>query len=251
MQLVFDALRLNTKLRACVCNVEMGAEALLDRQLARISGIDLTSIRDRAVEATHMDRIDAAMVSIEPVVERLSFVTAPFDLGNVAEVVDATGADILMLDYIQRIKPAAQVGGKASDRRGDVDATMDYLRQFAEAGMAVFVIAAVARTKNKKGQSSYDADGLGLASFRESSELEFGADDAFLLVPDKDDRDAVVLKHLKARHGEPRDLSLEFDRSLQRFTALDAGMPGKTAFAVNQQDIDRKLKDAWAGRGKK
>jgi hypothetical protein len=41
--------------------------------------------------------------------------------------------------------------------------------------------AAIGRTKDSKGRSSYDGDGLNLASFRESSELEFGADDAFLL----------------------------------------------------------------------
>ena len=54
-----------------------------------------------------------------------------------------------------------------------------------------------------------------LASFRESSELEFGADDAFILVPDEDD--TVVLRHLKARHTEAKDLVLQFDRRCQRF----------------------------------
>jgi replicative DNA helicase len=93
---------------------------------------------------------------------------------------------------------------------------MSYLRQFADTGVAVVVVAAVARTKDQKGRSSYSGDGLSLASFRESSELEFGADDAFILVP-KDD-DSVTLKHLKARHTEPKDLVLQFDRKRQRFT---------------------------------
>ncbi len=30
-----------------------------------------------------------------------------------------------------------------------------------------------------------------------------------------------MLRHLKARHTEPRDLTLEFDRTLQRFSTLD------------------------------
>jgi replicative DNA helicase len=84
------------------------------------------------------------------------------------------------------------------------------------------VVAAVARTKDKRGRSSYHGDGLNLASFRESSELEFGADDAFILVPDDDDSEygtmKVTLRHLKARHTEPKDLVLEFDRHLQRFS---------------------------------
>ena len=33
-------------------------------------------------------------------------------------------------------------------------------------------------------RNSYEGDALNLASFRESSELEFGADDAFILAPD-------------------------------------------------------------------
>ena len=58
-----------------------------------------------------------------------------------------------------------------------------------------------------------------LASFRESSELEFGADDAFILVPTGES--AVTLKHLKARHAEPKDLVLNFDRKRQRFTPVE------------------------------
>ena len=41
MQAVIDALRLTPTLRALVCNVEMPAAGALDRQLARLSGIDL------------------------------------------------------------------------------------------------------------------------------------------------------------------------------------------------------------------
>ena len=56
---------------------------------------------------------------------------------------------------------------------------MNYLRQFAEAGVGLMVVSAVGRSKDSKGRSSY-TEGLSLASFRESSELEFGADDAFI-----------------------------------------------------------------------
>jgi replicative DNA helicase len=63
---------------------------------------------------------------------------------------------------------------------------------------------------------------LGLASFRESSELEFGSDDAFILVPDLEDSDTVTLKHLKARHTEAKDLVLTFDRPRQRFAPLES-----------------------------
>jgi replicative DNA helicase len=101
---------------------------------------------------------------------------------------------------------------------------MDYLRQFADADAAVLLLSSVGRTKDNKGRTSYSGDGLNLASFRESSELEFGADDAFILVPDENadyDTLTVTLRHLKARHTQPKDLVLEFDRRTQRFTEIE------------------------------
>lgn len=211
MQAVVDALRLTATLKAVVCNIEMPPRVLLDRQLARISGIDLRTIRYRQLGAEHASRIDQALSTLEPLVERLAFVRPPFNLENVAATADDFGAGLLLLDYIQRIPPP----GDHRDRRGAVDATMDYLRQFADAGVAVIVVSAVGRGKDRKGRSSYAGEALSLASFRESSELEFGADDAFILIPDDDS--AVTLRHLKARHGEARDVVLDFDRPRQRF----------------------------------
>lgn len=218
MQGAVDALRLTPTFRALVCNVEMQAGVLLDRQLARLSGIDLTTIRYRRLGREHADRIDRAMATLESVADRLCFVRPPFDLGNVAAVADDFRADLIVLDYIQRIAPP----GKHDNRRSSVDATMNYLRQFADAGVAVVVISAVGRSKDRRGRNTYAADDLSLASFRESSELEFGADAAWLLAPDRThDENAVTLWHLKDRYGELRDMPLIFDGARQSFTPAD------------------------------
>jgi replicative DNA helicase len=169
MQMEIDALRLTPSLRAAVCNVEMPPAVLLDRQLARLSGIDLSLIRHRQLGAAHAGRIDQALHTLEPLVGRLAFVRPPFDLANVAATADEFGAQLLVLDYIQRILPPGEHG----DKRGSVNATMDYLRQFADAGTAVLVISAIGRTRDSKGRSPYAPEGLSLASFRESSELEY------------------------------------------------------------------------------
>jgi replicative DNA helicase len=214
MQSVVDALRMTPKLKAVVCNIEMPPSVLLDRQLARLSGVDLKTIRYRRLTDEHADRIEQALATLEPVCERLAFVRPPFDLQNVAATVDAFDGDLLVLDYIQRIAPP----GQQADRRGAVDATMNFIRQFADSGRAVIVVAAVSRSKDSKGRSSYDPEGLSLASFRESSELEFGADDAFILARMDEESDHVVMKHLKSRNGECRDLVLRFDGATQRFS---------------------------------
>jgi replicative DNA helicase len=189
MQCVIDALRLTPTLRAVVCNIEMTPAVLLDRQLARLSGVSATAIRHRQISGHHADRIDAALNSLDEIAERLCFVRPPFDLGNVAATADefaplTGGGDddlLLVLDYIQRIQPP----GSHGDKRGSIDATMNYLRQFADAGAALLVVASVGRQKDSRGRSSYDGDSLDLASFKESGESEFGADDAFILAPVK------------------------------------------------------------------
>lgn len=217
MQITINALRLNEALRALVCNIEMPPSVLLDRQLSRLSGIPYDIIRHRQCSSEHAERLEIGMNTLEGIVDRLAFVRPPFNLENVAAAADDFHADMLVLDYIQRIPPPGDHG----DKRHSVDATMNYLRQFADAGTAVIVVAAVARTRDAHGRSSYEGGGLNLASFRESSELEFGADDAYILAPDNNPQ-VVQLRKLKSRYGETANIRLRFDGRVQSFVGIDS-----------------------------
>jgi replicative DNA helicase len=210
-----------------------------------VASIPASRIRHRRLGPEHAERIDQALHTLEPLAERLAFLRPPFTLANVAAAADAFGAGILLLDYIQRFRLGdCDEGDKPGDQRSSVNVTMDYIRQFADAGVAVIVVSAVGRTKDKRGRSSYSGDGLNLASFRESSELEFGCDDAFILTPDDDQGDAVTLRHLKSRHGEARDITLTFDRRHQRFTAAGADQGAQSDAGKVQSD----LAALWADR---
>jgi len=240
MQLVTDGLRLTPTLRALVCNVEMPPQVLLERQLARLSGVDATTIRQRRLGADEAERIAQAMETLEAITPRLAFVQPPYDLTNVALAADAFEADLLVLDYAQRL----EVPGKHGDKRSAVNALMNYIRQFAERGVGLIVVAAVGRVKDKKGRSSYAADGLNLASFRESSEIEYGCDSAYLLIP-SGKSDTVTVKHVKNRHGPLEDLTLTFNRALQRFSDAGAG----TAWppdAAGRDQMQAALRELWA-----
>jgi replicative DNA helicase len=216
MQLVFDALRLSPTIKVLVANVEMPAGALLDRQLARLSGVALNDIRRRQVSAEHDVRVTAGLDTLAALVPRLAFLRPPYSLENVLWSADDVRADVIVLDYVQRFAPP----GEHAHRKAEVDAVMESVRRVADAGVAVVVIAAVGRQRDEKGRSGYG--GLNLASFRESSELEYGADDAFLVVRDDiEDPDADTLKHVKSRYGEPRDLALRFTGAAQRFDPTD------------------------------
>jgi replicative DNA helicase len=218
MACVVEALRHTDTLRALVANVEMSPAVLLDRQLARLSGIEAEVIRHRRFTAEHAERLDAGLATVETFADRLAFLEPPFDLANVAHAADAHGADVVVLDYLQRIMPP----GDVTDTRLRVNATMDMLRQFAAAGCAVLALSAVGRSRDNAGRSTYSAAAMSLASFRDSGELEYGADDAFLLAPvDEADKSVVRLSHLKSRHGAEHTVDLRFDRARQAFTLLD------------------------------
>ena len=217
MQAVVTAMVHHDDLRVCVANVEMPPERLLERQLSRLSDVPLDDIQGRNLSASQADDLSPALETIEDIADRLMFVRGPMTLENVAAAADAIDAGVIVLDYIQRIRPA----GRHDDKRGAVDETMGFIRQFADAGLAVVALSAVGRSKDKKGRSSYAGDGLSLASFKESGELEYGADDAFLIVPvGETGDDAVVdveLRQPKSRYGKPTDITMSFDRSRQRF----------------------------------
>lgn len=242
-QLVTDALTLTPGLKVLICNVEMPPGILLDRQLARLADLDLTLIRHRRLSTEHSERLDRGLHALDELSGRLAFVRPPFDLANVAASADAFGADLIVLDYIQRIGAPGDLG----DRRNSVDATMHYLRQFGDAGTAIVVVSALSRSKDTKGRSSY-GEGLSLASFRESSELEYGADDAFILTPADGEEEGlpiarVVLRHLKSRHGEAKDITLDFDRKHQRFTPAERIIPRVNAEGGK---LKAALAAAWA-----
>jgi len=229
-----EMLRFHSDLRVLMANCEMSPEALLNRQLARLSGIDAELIRHRRLGPEHEERLATGLATLESVVDRLAFMNAPYDIGNVAATADAFGADVVITDYIQRFT----VPTEDAEARHRVNRTMDYLRQFANAGVAVIVVSAVGRTKDRAGRSSYTGAGLNLASFRESSELEFGADDAMILAPvDDADPTIVRLSHLKARHGRQVTQDFHFDRSVQSFSLISSSS-STSAAAERSPQID-------------
>ena len=250
-QWTFDGLDLNPTLRVVVANVEMAPSRLLDRQLARLSGVPLTTIRRRQVVPEDVEKIGKAMTRISQVVPRLAFVKAPYTLDRIADAADDHEADLIVLDYVQRIDPP----GKFTAMRDRVNALMSIMRQLADAGIGILAAAALTRSRDSKGRSSYDGKHLSLASFRESSELEYGADDAFLLYPTESDADPdelvrlMTLNHAKSRDGETKDVVLKFHRRFQKFE--DAGPWSKTAVGSSPSPSSAvsRVKAAWGNSG--
>jgi replicative DNA helicase len=232
LQWTTDALRARDDLLAVVLNVEMSAGSLLERTLARVSGVSLTSIRKRELDEQEAERLEDGFATIATFANRLAFVDSPFSMSNLAATLDAFAPGspaIVILDYVQRVSPPSR--GKGEDGRAAINATMSLLREFASNGCGVIVCSSLSRSKDRQGRSTYAGEHLGLASFRESGEVEFAADSAYLLVRDerrRGDPSDRLLRCVKNRHGREAELPLDFDGSLQRFTVA-AGSIGSIA----------------------
>ena len=217
LQMGTDLLRRNDGAKLLVCNVEMHPACLLERVASRLSGVPLTAIQNRTLTAEELDRVRTALTALEPVAGRLAFLSDPYTLEHVAAAGTDFGANVLVLDYIQRIG----VGDGSKDKREQLETAATVCRRFCDAGAVVLVASAVSRQKGNTG-SNYS--GLNLASFRGSSELEYGADFAFLFVPGEGD--TVTLECGKNRYGDPTDIVTAFDKPTQTFRPAPCGLAG-------------------------
>jgi replicative DNA helicase len=215
LQVGIDLLRLNPSARIILANVEMSPLLLVERIASRLSSVPLTAIADRTLTPDQLNRLRSAVESLTPIAGRLAFLNAPFALEHVAAAGTAFDANVLILDYIQRFT----VGTDSTDRREQLETAATVLRGFCNAGAAVLVASAVARQRHAGG-STYR--GLNLASFRGSSELEYGTDAAYLLDPD--DADGITFRCEKNRYGAVTDILTRFEPTTQTFTPARSGL---------------------------
>jgi replicative DNA helicase len=215
LQIGVDLLRLNETARLLVANVEMVPALLLERILSRLSAVPLTAIADRSLTPEQLQRLRAAVTSLEPVADRLAFMHAPYCLEHLAAAGNGFKANVLTVDYVQRFT----VGDSSNDRREQLETAATTLRLFCNEGAAVLVASAVSRQKSAHG-STYG--GLNLASFRGSSELEFGTDSAYLLVAD--DAGGIKFECAKNRYGAVADVATSFDATTQTFVPAPTGL---------------------------
>ena len=215
LQISVDLLRLNKSLRLLMANVEMAPSLLMDRIASCLSSVPLSVVTNRTLTDVQLTRVRAAIKSLDPVGNRVAFLHPPFDLKHVADAGDEFKANVFVLDYIQRFS----VGEGKGDKREQLETAATVLRRFCDAGAIVLVASAVARQRHA-GRSTYS--GLNLASFRGSSELEYGADAAYLLV--REDNEGVTLQCEKNRYGELKNIEMRFDPTIQMFTKYPSGL---------------------------
>ncbi len=190
----------------------MAPVALVEKLLARLAAVSLEALSDRELLADERDRVEAAITAHAPQLDRIAFLEPPFTLRHLAEAMNEFGGRFAVVDYCQRFATGD------GDDRAKLDALMSGVRKLATQGAGVVLVSSVSRQKSKNGSSTYA--GLNLASFRGSSEIEFGADTAYIIEADPKSG-VVLLKCEKDRFRQPRDVHLRFDGTRQTFNAGD------------------------------
>lgn len=222
MQTAVDALRLNPEVRCLIANVEMTPQVLIERQLSRLSGVPLADITRRRELIGRQHLLEPARVTLDSISERMFFMTSPYGIERIIDAVAEIRCEVVVVDYLQRVQCCEGV----ADARNRINLLMQEIRELASGGVCVVVISAVARTPSKKG-GGYNAKEIGLGSFRESSEIEYGCDDAYVMALEGPDdpgghagRRVIHFRHVKSRNHTQKDLRFEFDGVVQRFHLL-------------------------------
>ena len=221
MQLAIDALFMNPGLKLIVANVEMSPAVLMEKQLARISGVNQDVIKARSFNESQGCLIRDAIEELNTIMERIVFVTPPIDLRIVQQVMETFGGNLIVLDYLQRIP--CSYANQAKELRVEMNHTMSALRVLADAGYCMLCCSSIARPPSSKPKEGYGKDSLTLSSFKESGEIEFGADDCFgVCLPQVYSPEGYVttIKHLKSRYGSHQDFELFFDLPRQSFNQV-------------------------------
>lgn len=240
MQIVFEALENQPALRAVVANRESSMEVLLQRELARRTGVSSKAIRFGKCNVDELAKLREAVSELRPLLSRLSSLDEPGELPMLKRLLSEEPG-LLVLDYIQKFAPSG-------DAKAGVTEVMSTARQFARAGWAVLALSATARTQTK-GKSSQDSQQLNQASFRDSSEIEFQADAAYLLrdMEKPGSRELIrttLIDCVKNRHGERNCKLLAFNmpKSCFELRAIDS------EFAADFEDYSgTNISDPWGG----
>ena len=204
-QVTVNILLLYPELRALVANVEMSPGDLLDRQLARFAHVNSSLIQRRAYIGHIREEILGAAERLAELRDRLIFMAPPFTTEHLLAEAKRVKADIVVCDYLQRFS-----SGDAADQRMRVSDTMSDLRRLAMSGPAVIALSAMSREGH----------------FRDSSEIEFGADFTYQLTKVERDGDCrLVCNCLKNRFGPLEHIELDFNGAYQEMLAPDEFVP--------------------------
>jgi len=193
------ALAMRGDARVLFANVELAPALIMARQIARMTGrheqapVHPLAILRGSTSQAEAHRAAEALEELRPALGRVVIATDCRHIDGIRREIRKHDPDIVVLDYIQRIK-----AGHDLDTRQSMNTLAEEMRRMADDGLAVVAVSAMNRQWDKKSASG----------FRESSEVEYGADFAYTLAREEQ---TDILHVVKNRFGALGDFYCDFD----------------------------------------
>lgn len=205
MQLVFEILDSNAGVLAYIANAESSFDAIAMRELSRRSGVGTRRMRRESLSVEEKDRVNNAYIRLRTDIDKVRWLGKQFSTEVLLDL-RRQSPGLLVVDYLQKVAPPGEA--KAS-----IQMLLNDLRELAQSGWAVLVLSATNRASGANGNKQ--------AAFRDSSEIEYQSDSAYVLMVDEGHEDAidqnVTFQCVKNRWDSKEDLSLIYRKFEQRF----------------------------------
>ena len=225
LQLGLNILDHNKDARVLWCLGEMTERALRNRALQCASGLTM-NVLHREWEDLSPTQHQAKRVAVDTLREigkRFYFLPAPLTPETIEDAIIRTRADFVVVDYLQLVRCENDKGS----RREEVD---EVVREFMRIAQRHSPVLFLISDQGKGAESGRDI----FSAFKESSEIAFAADLAFVAevvdqvqpngqLPEPVD---IRMRCLKARHGKAQDINLQFSRDKQSFKGYMPDMAG-------------------------
>jgi len=225
LQWTIGALTADSTLRAVWAAGELTAEALAGRAVVASSMLldGCQAITNRDSDERTRDARRAAVALAAAIGDRLTILPPPLTVDGIEAIVVATGAKLLVIDYLQLLRGA----DAARDRVADLDCIVGRLREMAIVReVAIVIVSSMANTSS----TTDHAGKIG----RGTSEIGYAVE--LLYVADVEKRDgspvegpdgmvAVTWRCRKARNLKPIDLVTRFDGGTQTYRSGQAAEP--------------------------
>ena len=196
--------------RVLLISLEMGADELLGRMVARLSGVSSSDIGARKLTDAQLLRVTEGMALLPG--DRFAVCTAARTVRDVRREALRMradgGLDLVVVDYLQLMTP----GQKAGNRTEAVGIISRGLKLLAmELGVPVLTASQLSRASERN-------DAPRLSDLRESGSIEQDADAVILLhAPDEKEKPARQLILAKNRQGRCGGFDLFFDGARMLF----------------------------------
>lgn len=199
LQMTMNAVLADPELRAVYACCEMQPPRLAERQLILYSGLPAHMFyKPSERERRQIEPMAAEMA--EAIGGRIAFLENPYDLEHAAQALNAFHADLLVIDYIQRIPADKRV---VPDRKTQIDVAFNVCRRLADAGAGVLIISSLSRPGGGKGYASHESE----TAYNGTSDIEYGCDEAYILRKNEQAGDFTLVRN-KARYRETGEIRL-------------------------------------------